>query len=86
LAYALAVEDLLDPVDRAGGRTIGATGDIGPDGRVGPVGYLAQKAAGAASAGASVLLVPDVEATDAWGQGVDARGVASLSAAIGALG
>src|SRR5205823_713201 len=59
LAYALAVEDLLDRADLAQGRTIAATGDVQPDGRVGPVGYVGQKAPAATGAGATVLLVPD---------------------------
>jgi CRP-like cAMP-binding protein len=86
LAYALAVEDMLDSADRAHGRTIGATGDIGVDGRVHPVGYVVQKAAAVDAAGAALLLVPDVEVTEAWGRGVDARGVGSLSEALATLG
>ena len=85
LAYALLVEDLLDPVDRAGGRTIVATGDVSPGGAVGPVGYVTQKATAAADANAAVLLVPDVEVTEAWGKGTEVRGVGSLQEALAAL-
>jgi hypothetical protein len=85
LAYALVVEDILDPVDRAGGRTIALTGVVSPAGAVAPVGYVAQKAAVAADARASVLLVPDVEVTDAWGKGLDVRGVGSVLDALAAL-
>lgn len=85
LAYALAVEDILDPVDRAGGRTIAVTGAVSRDGTVSPVGYLAQKAAVATDAKASILLVPDVEVTEAWGNGVEVRGVGSLGDALAAL-
>jgi len=85
LAYALAVEDILDPVDRAAGRNIAVTGSVSQTGTVGPVGYVGQKAAGASAADASVFLVPDVEATEAWGKGVEVRGVGSLADALAAL-
>ena len=85
LAYALAVEDLLDGADRAQGRTIAASGVIEVDGRVGPVGYVAQKATAANDAGASLMFVPDVEVTDAWGKGLDVRGVGSLSELLAVL-
>jgi len=85
LAYALAVEDLLDRADLAQGRTIAATGDVQPDGRVGPVGYVGQKAPAATGAGATVLLVPDVEVTEAWGNGLQVDGVGSVSDAIARL-
>src|SRR4029077_14693256 len=74
LAYALAVEDLLDRADLAQGRTIAATGDVRPDGLVGPVGYVGQKVPAATGAGATVLLVPDVEVTEAWGNGPQVDG------------
>ena len=85
LAYALAVEDLLDRADLAQGRTIAATGDVRPDGQVGPVGYVSQKAPAAIGAGATVLLVPDVEVTEAWGNGLQVDGVGSVSDAANRL-
>jgi len=85
LAYALAVEDLLDRADLAQGRTIAATGDVRPDGQVGPVGYVSQKAPAAIGADATVLLVPDVEVTEAWGNGLQVDGVGSVSDAANRL-
>ena len=85
LAYALAVEDMLDRADLAGGRTIAATGDVLVDGRVGPVGYIGQKAPAATGAGATVLLVPDIEVTEAWGKGLRVDGVGSVRDAIDRL-
>jgi hypothetical protein len=85
LAYALAVEDILDGADRANGRTIVATGDVTPSGAVWPVGYVAQKAAVAKAARGSLLLVPDVEVTDAWGKGIVVDGVGSVAEALATL-
>jgi hypothetical protein len=85
LAYALAVEDMLDRADLARGRTIAATGDVLLDGRVGPVGYVGQKAPAATSGGATILLVPDVEVTEAWGKGLQIDGVGSVQDAIARL-
>ncbi|HEX4345323.1 MAG TPA: PDZ domain-containing protein [Solirubrobacteraceae bacterium] len=61
LIYALAIADMLDPADLAGGRRIAATGTIGIDGGVGPIGGLKQKAIEAANAKATILLVPRSE-------------------------
>jgi PDZ domain-containing secreted protein len=85
LAYALAVEDMLDGADLAHGRTIAATGDVLLDGRVGPVGYVGQKTPAAMSAGATLLLVPDIEVTEAWGNGLQVDGVGSVRDAIARL-
>jgi PDZ domain-containing protein len=85
LAYALAIEDMLDPGDLARGRTIAATGELFPEGGVRAVGYVSQKAETASRAGASLLVLPAVESTDAWGLGLDVRGVGSLDEALAAL-
>jgi Lon-like protease len=85
LAYALVIEDMLDPVDLARGRAVAATGEVAPEGTVDAVGYVSQKAEAAHRAGASVLLLPAVESTDAWGVGLDVRGVGSLDEALAAL-
>jgi Lon-like protease len=85
LAYALAVEDVLDVRDLAQGRTIVATGDVQADGRVSPVGFVAQKAPVATGARAAILLVPDVEVTEAWGNGLRVDGVGSLADAVARL-
>ena len=85
LAYALAIEDMLDPADLARGRTIAATGELFPEGGVQAVGYVSQKAETARRAGASKLLVPTDESTDAWGLGLDVRGVGELGEALSTL-
>jgi CRP-like cAMP-binding protein len=63
LAYALAIEDLLTPADLTGGRLIGVTGELLPDGRVLPIGWLLLKARGAAQDHATLVVVPGGEAT-----------------------
>jgi len=85
LAYALAVKDMLDPADLAQGRTIAATGEVMADSSVVPVGFVSQKAPAATGARATVLLVPDVEVTEAWGNGLRVDGVGSVADAIAAL-
>ncbi len=61
LAFTLAILDLLTPGDLTGGAQVAVTGTINPDATVGPVGGVAQKAAAAAAAGATVMLVPSAE-------------------------
>jgi PDZ domain-containing protein len=82
LAYALAITDALDPTDDAHGRSIAATGTINPDGQVGPVGGVAEKAIAARHAGAGVLLVPSEEVRDVTAGGLQVRGVSSLMQAL----
>jgi Lon-like protease len=58
LAFALdIVDELGEDLDR--GRTIVATGELGLDGAVLPIGGVEQKAIGARDAGADIFLVPD---------------------------
>jgi PDZ domain-containing secreted protein len=73
---------MLDSTDLARGRTIAATGEVLPDGRVVPVGFVGQKATAATSAGATILLVPDIEVTEAWGNGLRVEGVDSVTTAL----
>ncbi len=58
LAYALELLDVLTPGELTGGRVVAATGDLRPDGTVGPIGGVAQKAITVRRAGATVFLVP----------------------------
>ncbi len=85
LVYALAVADLLDPGDYAGGRTIAATGTVDVEGSVGPIGGADAKATGAEDAGAAVFLVPaeNVDAVDE--DGLTVTSVTSLKEAIALL-
>ena len=65
LAYALAIDDLLTPGDLTRGRSIGVTGELDPDGRVAPIGWLLLKAHGAADDHASLLVAPSPQAASA---------------------
>ncbi|MFF5175443.1 PDZ domain-containing protein [Micromonospora sp. NPDC000089] len=58
LMFALGIVDKLEPADLTGGRVIAGTGTIDDEGRVGPIGGIAQKLVGAKDAGAKVFLVP----------------------------
>ncbi|MEY2430512.1 MAG: hypothetical protein QOC92_237 [Acidimicrobiaceae bacterium] len=83
LIYAIALADLLDPADLASGRTIAATGSLDREGRVQPVGFLAEKVAVARAAGATLLLVPLGQ--DPGDIGIKVIEVATVSDAIAAL-
>ncbi|HSV39490.1 MAG TPA: S16 family serine protease [Nocardioidaceae bacterium] len=58
LIFSLAVYDSLTPGALTGGHTIAGTGTIDEAGRVGPIGGIAQKIAGAEEDGAEMFLVP----------------------------
>jgi len=58
LAMTLAIIDRLTPGDLTGGKNIAVTGTIDPDGNVGEIGALEQKAVAARAAGAKVFIVP----------------------------
>lgn len=85
LAYALAITDLLDPADLAGGRTIAATGTVTIDGSVGVVGSVDTKAHGARDQEADLFLVPRSETGSARIGDLTVRGVDSLEAAMRTL-
>jgi PDZ domain-containing protein len=85
LAYALAVTDWLDRPDDARGRAIAATGTIAPDGSVGPVGGVHEKAIAVRRAGAKIFLVPREEVSSVKEGGVLVRGVDTLRQAVAVL-
>jgi PDZ domain-containing secreted protein/Zn-dependent protease/CBS domain-containing protein len=85
LAYALAISDMLEAADFARGVTVGATGTIDVEGRVGPVGGLQAKAQALEDADADLFLVPEQEVGDLAEGGVDTRGVTDLGQAIDVL-
>ncbi|MEU8297716.1 PDZ domain-containing protein [Micromonospora sp. NPDC048909] len=58
LMFALGIVDKLTPADLTGGAVIAGTGTIDDEGKVGPIGGIAQKLVGAKHAGAKVFLVP----------------------------
>jgi PDZ domain-containing protein len=58
LAYALGLYDLLTPGELTKGVKVAATGELGLDGKVQPIGGMFQKTVSVRRSGASVLLVP----------------------------
>jgi PDZ domain-containing protein len=58
LPYSLALLDQLTPGELTGGAEVAATGELTPDGRVGPIGGVGQKAIAVRRAGAALFLVP----------------------------
>jgi Lon-like protease len=69
LAWALGLHDLLTPGDLTGGRTIAITGALAIDGTVFRIGGIEDKVVGAAQAGASVLILPEENLSDALAVG-----------------
>lgn len=65
LMFTLTIYNLITPEDLTGGRKIAGTGTINLDGRVGPIGGVKQKVAGAERAGAEYFLVPPENYEDA---------------------
>ncbi|HYN99683.1 MAG TPA: site-2 protease family protein [Actinomycetota bacterium] len=85
LAYALAITDMLDPRDLAGGKDVAASGTVRLNGEVGPVGGLNQKASAAEAAGADVLFVPAEGLGDTEDAALPVLGVGSVREAISGL-
>ena len=86
--FALAIYDRLTPGPLTGGAKVAGTGEIAPDGTVGPIGGVRQKIAGAAKDGAKIFLVPAAncaEATDGDSHGMRLVKISTLKSAIGAL-
>ena len=86
--FALAIYDRLTPGSLTGGRVVAGTGEIAPDGTVGPIGGIRQKIAGAADDGAEIFLVPAAncaEAAKGDDHGMRLVEVSTLDDAIGAL-
>lgn len=65
LMFALEIIDQLAPDDLTRGRVVAGTGTITPDGRVGPIGGIRQKAIAAERAGAAIFLAPRDDAAKA---------------------
>lgn len=88
LAYALELVDLLTPGELTGGAKVAVTGDLSPDGKVGEIGGIAQKAAAVRAAGVKVFLVPKGNLAEARARagGLDIRPVGSFEEALSVLG
>ncbi len=65
LMFSLAVYDTLTPGSLTGEHAIAGTGEIAPDGQVGPIGGIQQKIAGARDAGAELFIMPQGNCDDA---------------------
>ena len=73
LMFALAIYDTLTPGSITRGSTIAGTGELAPDGTVGPIGGIEQKIAGAEDDGAELFFVPKDNCPDVKGLDPDLR-------------
>lgn len=85
LAYALTITDMIDRKPSGGQSPVAATGTISPDGSVGPVGGVHEKAIAADEAGATVFVVPVSELGSVKEHQLEVYGVRDLKQAIGLL-
>jgi PDZ domain-containing protein len=87
LAFTLAIIDDLTPGSLTGDKKVAVTGTIAPDGSVGEVGGVQQKAITARTNGVQLMIVPKGEAADARRGAGDVRvvGVNNLDEALDAL-
>ena len=87
LAFTLAIIDDLTPGSLTGGKRVAVTGTISPDGKVGAVGGVEQKAITARTNGVQLMLVPKAEVRDARRGAGDVRvvGVDTVDEALAAL-
>jgi PDZ domain-containing protein len=87
LAFTLAIIDELTPGSLTGGLQVAVTGTIAPDGSVGTVGGVEQKAVTARKNGVDLMIVPKAEVADARRGAGDVRvvGVGDIEDALAAL-
>jgi PDZ domain-containing protein len=88
LMFALGILDMLGAESLTGGKYIAGTGEIRPDGRVGPIGGITQKLVAAQEKGADAFLVPEGNCDEASArppEGLTLVRVGSLSEALAAL-
>jgi PDZ domain-containing protein len=87
LAFTLAIIDDLTPGSLTGGKRVAVTGTIAPDGSVGAVGGVEQKAITARTNGVQLMIVPKAELAAArrGAGGVRVVGVDNLNQALAAL-
>lgn len=64
LMFSLAIYDTLTPGSLTDGAIVAGTGQLEPDGRVDPIGGIAQKIAASQAAGAQLFLVPQGNCSD----------------------
>jgi PDZ domain-containing protein len=75
--YALGLYELMTPGDLTAGRIVAGTGTIDTDGRVGPIGGIADKVVAARESGASLFLAPQGNMGEL--EGIDAGGMEIVS-------
>jgi len=88
MMFSLAIIDQLTPGELTDGAHIAGTGTITINGRVGPIGGIAQKMVGARDSGATVFLAPATNCDEVVGavpSGLQVVKVSSLSGAVDAL-
>jgi Lon-like protease len=88
LMVAVTIYDLLSEDDLLAGRSVVGTGSLDADGRVGPVGGVAEKMLAAADHGADVVLVPALQLDQALSTAPDdlvVVGVDTFGEALAAL-
>jgi len=88
MMFSLGIIDKLTPGDLTGGRHVAGTGEITPDGKVGPIGGVAQKMQGARAAGATLFLAPAANCDEVVGHipdGLQVVKVANLAEARDAV-
>jgi PDZ domain-containing protein len=86
--FTLGLIDKLAPEDLAAGKHIAGTGTIDPEGKVGPIGGIRQKLAGARNAGAELFLMPASHCAEAAGHipdGLTVTPVETVDEAVAAL-
>ena len=77
--FALGIIDKLTPGDLTGGQFVAGTGEITPDGTVGPIGGIAEKMVGAHDAGARWFLAPADNCREVAGHVPDGLRVVRIS-------
>jgi PDZ domain-containing protein len=85
MMFALGIIDKLTQLDLTGGKFIAGTGEIEASGKVGAIGGIQQKMAGARQAGATVFLAPASNCPDVKGAipaGLQVVKVATLNQAV----
>ena len=89
LMLSLGIVDKLTPGQLNGGERVAGTGTIDPEGKVGAIGGIAQKMAGARDAGAQFFLAPSENCADVQAalipSGLTVAKVSTLSDAVSAL-
>jgi PDZ domain-containing protein len=89
MMFALGVYDKITPGSLTGGKHVAGTGTITTDGRVGPIGGIQQKIAGAVDSGATVFMAPAANCAEALGSqnldNVELIKVTTLDSAVTSL-